>query len=467
MVGLVTLLAVPSAWILVRSRVPLRRLFTVLHVLPLAVPGYVMATAALDVGGYKGFLHRAFGIEGVPLLGGYDGALLVLALYTYPYMFLTLRAAMAGLDPAREEAARSLGATSFGAFRHAVLPQLVAAWSAGALLVGLHAIGDFGVASLMRYDTLGVAVEQNFDSAFGIGPGRYAYPAGLGLFLLVVSVLFVAGDLWLLRKQHAVRAATRPRRRPARRSLGAWSVPAYALLVLVPLVGVGAPLVLIIDWLDDPATGVHGPAKVLAAVWDAVRVSLPAALLGVLLVLPVVLRATRTRALGPRLLERATFLGYATPRIVLGLAIYVLALQLPDSVLAHPRKTVVLLILAYAIHFMAEAVGPLRATLLQVPPRMEEAARTLGLGRFEVLRRVTLPLVGRGVAVATAFLFLACMKDLPLTLMLRPHGFDTPALRVYDHASEVQFASAAPYAVALVLTSAVFVALLVRGEDRA
>lgn len=460
----VTVLALPAAWLLTRTHLPARRFLTILAVLPLAVPGYVMATAALDFGGYQGFTDRVFG-QRLSTISGFTGAAGVLTLYTYPYMLLTLRTAFLGLDPTRVEAARTLGASPARAFRTAVLPQLLAGWSAGALLVALHVVGDFGVASLMRYETLGVAVETAYASALGTGDARYAYPAGMGLILLLVSVVFVVGDLWIVRRESARRAGARVVRRAARRRLGPWVAPAILFLLIVPFFGVGMPLAMIVEWLDDPPTGTHGLGRVLESVGNAVRASLPAALLGVALVFPLVLRSTRRGSAGARLMERAAFLGYATPRIVLGLAIYILALRLPDSILAHPRNTTVLLIVAYAIHFMAEAIGPLRTALLQVSPRLEEAARTLGLSRTAAFWRISVPLVARGVAVAVAFLFLACMKDLPLTLMLRPNGFDTPAWRVYSHANEAQFASAAPYALAILVTSALFIGLLIRREE--
>lgn len=464
-VGLVTLLAVPGAWLLTSASIPARGVLTLLAVLPLAVPGYVMATAALDLGGYHGFLERSIDLR-VRSISGFSGAVAVLTLCTYPYMLLTLRTAFLRLDPAPAEAARTLGASHWRVLRTAIAPQLMASWSAGALLVALHVVGDFGVASLMRYETLGVAVETAYASALGTGPGRYAYPASMGLVLLVVSVLLVAGDLWLMRRATARHAGVHMRRRPRTRRLGLWTAPALTLLMLVPLLGVGTPLVMIAEWLGGADAAAHDTTRVLRSVWNAARVSLPAALLGVVLALPLVLRSCRVGSRGARLLERAAFLGYAIPRIVLGLAIYTLALRLPNSILTHPRQTTVLLVLAYAIHFMAEAVGPLRASLLQVPPLLEEAARTLGMSRLSAFWRITLPLMARGVAVAVAFLFLACMKDLPLTLMLRPDGFDTPAWRVYSHASEAEFSAAAPYALAILATSGILVGFLILWERR-
>jgi iron(III) transport system permease protein len=175
-----TLLAAPLAWLVARTDLRGRRLFTVLGVLPLAVPGYVAAFALLAATGPNGTL-AGLGLV-LPRPSGYGGALVALALTTSPYLFLNLRAALLGVDPALEESARSLGTSPSEALRRVVLPQLLPAYLAGALLVVLHVLGDFGVVSLMRFETFSYAIYLQYAASYD-----RVYAAWLALMLLALT----------------------------------------------------------------------------------------------------------------------------------------------------------------------------------------------------------------------------------------------------------------------------------------
>ncbi|MFQ5878994.1 MAG: ABC transporter permease, partial [Dehalococcoidia bacterium] len=154
-------IAVPLAWLTARTDLPLRRLWAVLTVLPLAIPSYVGGFVVVAALGPKGMLQgllSPLGVERLPEIYGFPGALLTLTLLSYPYALLTVRAALRGLDPALEEASRSLGYGPWRTFRRTTLPHLRPAIAAGGLLVALYTLHDFGAVSLLRYETFTWAI---------------------------------------------------------------------------------------------------------------------------------------------------------------------------------------------------------------------------------------------------------------------------------------------------------------------
>jgi len=135
------------------------------------------------------------------------------------------------------------------------------------------------------------------------------------------------------------------------------------------------------------------------------------------------------------------------------------------SVVPDLYQTLPLLLGALLLRFLAESVGPIRSLLMRIPEHVEEASHALGFGRFATLRRVTAPLLRRGVLIAMAFVFLAVVKELPLTLILAPNGFDTLATNVWTHMNDAHFALAAPHALAILAVAGIFVTILQFGEQ--
>jgi iron(III) transport system permease protein len=162
------------------------------------------------------------------------------------------------------------------------------------------------------------------------------------------------------------------------------------------------------------------------------------------------------------MIGRVAYLGYATPGLAFGLGLLFFSLR--SAPFLH--QTLGLLILAYALHFLAEAMGPVRSALEQAPPSLEEAARLLGCSRVGAFFRVTLPLLRRGLLASTAFVFLSVMKELPITYILSPLDRETLAVAVWGFIDEAMFAEAAPYALAILFFSALFVGALLTQEKR-
>ena len=213
------LIATPAAWLTSRTRLKGKPIFTVLNVLPLAIPGYVMAYALLALGGNMGIVAQLFGVS-IPRLSGYWGALLALSAYTSPYLFLNLRTALLGLDPSLEESARNLGYRYPEVFWHIILPQLRPAFYASGLLISLHVLGDFGVVSLMRYETFSYALYIEYTLSF-----EHTYAAWLALMLLTFTGCLLYFETKLLNRVKLHRAGRGTSRRSSLIPLGPWRVP--------------------------------------------------------------------------------------------------------------------------------------------------------------------------------------------------------------------------------------------------
>ena len=225
------LVAVPLAWLTARTDMPLKRLFTVAAVLPLVVPSFVMATVLIEFFGTGGVLAvwlGAFGMGRMPGISGLPGATMALVLLTYPYVFLTTRAALLRADPALEEAARSMGYGSAATFRMVTLPILKPAMAAGGLLTALYTLSDFGAVALMRYETFTFAIFNQYESAL-----NRSVAAGLSLVLVFFAVALLTGE-GLTRGRARYHRSTSGAARVGRVArLGAWRWPWLMLASLL------------------------------------------------------------------------------------------------------------------------------------------------------------------------------------------------------------------------------------------
>ncbi len=448
------LIATPAAWLTTRVNLKGKRLFTVLCVLPLAIPGYVMAYALLALGGNTGIAAQLFGTS-IPRLSGYWGALLALSAYTSPYLFLNLRTALLGLDPSLEESARSLGYRYYETFFHVILPQLRPAFYASGLLISLHVLGDFGVVSLMRYETFSYALYIEYTLSF-----EHIYAAWLALMLLAFTGCLLYLETKLLNKVTLHRAGRGISRQSSQIQLGAWHKPAYIYLSLLAFVTVAVPTGSILLWI---LRGFNTSAleSLLEALIGSLSIAIPAGILCALLAVPFAYIDVRHPSQASKALARVAYIVYAIPPLAFALSLIFFVLNTVSFI----YKTLPVLIYACTLHFLAEAIGPVRSSLYQASPNLEEAARSLGYPRIQAFFKTLFPILMRGMLTATALVFLATMKELPLTFLLSPAGYETLALNVWSYTTEAMFAEAAPYALAILIFSGVFVGVLIRHEE--
>ncbi|MFB6171210.1 MAG: ABC transporter permease [Haloarculaceae archaeon] len=419
LVALVTVasvaLGVPLAVLTVQTDLPFRRFWTVVLALPLVIPSYIGAFAYVSAPGALADALAPLGVDSVPTIYGLPGAAFVLTLYIYPYVFITTRAALLSMDATLVEAARTLNHSRVSAFRRVTLPRVLPAVAAGGLLVALYTLSDFGTPAIMRVDV--------FTRSIYVAYNTFArdVAALLSLQLLAVTAVILAverrvGSATRADTAHATRSAGRG---SVQMRLGAWTLPALALCTTVAVLALVVPLGVLLLWLGRASPGYAGGFQ-FSWVYglNSVYVSTLAALVAVVAALPVAYLSARSRSPLATLFDRATYVGYAVPGVVLGLAL----VYFGSSVASFVYQTVPLLVFAYVVRFLPQAVGATRSSVLQVDPKLVEAARSLGESSLGSFRRVTLPLIWPGVAAGAALVFLTTMKELPATLLLQPTG---------------------------------------------
>jgi len=450
-------LAVPLAWLTTRTDLPIRRVWVVLSALPLVIPSYVAGFIVVAALGPKGMLQGAlFGIDRLPDIHGYAGALLTLTFLSFPYVVLTVRAAMLRIDPAMEESSRGLGRGNWTTFFFVALPLLRPGIAAGGLLVALYTLSDFGAVSLLGYETFTAAIFVEYglvDRALG---------AGLSLALVVLALAIIGLELvsrGRARYYSISSSATRP---PSTVRLGRWRWPALAFCFVVAAVSLAGPMSILGYWV---ARGISA-GQPLNLVWEAmgnsVYIAALAATAAVVAALPVAALSVRYPGILSGVLERLSYVGFALPGIAIALALVFFGTRYAPIL----YQTTGMLILAYIVLFLSPALGAVRTSLLQISPRIEEAARGLGNTQLRAFSSVTLPVARPGILAGWALVFLLVMKELPATLILSPIGFNTLATSIWSAATEAAFARAALPALLLIAASAVPLAFLMLRERR-
>jgi iron(III) transport system permease protein len=452
--GASILIALPLAWLTTRTDLPGRRAWAVLTAVPLVVPTYVGGFAYVAAFGPRGMLQSLLaplGVERLPEIYGLPGAVLTLTLFSYPYLLLTVRGALLGMDPALEDASRSLGSSTPATLRRIVLPQLRPAIGAGSLLVALYCLSDFGAVSLLRFSSFTRVIYVQYQGAFDRTPA-----AVLALLLVVftVTLLVVESRVRGRRQYHRSSAGARRALRPV--PLGRWKWPAVGFCALVVTLALVVPVGVLGYWLVRGVSAGEPLRLVWTAAWNSVRVSAMAAGVAAAAALPIAVLSVRYRSRFTGLLERVTYLGYALPGIVVALALVFFGARYGGPL----YQTLAMLVLAYVVLFLPQAVGAVRSSVLQVPPSIEEAARGLGRSGPGTLLSVTAPLVRPGVLAGVALVFLTAMKELPATLLLGPTGYPTLATSVWSATAEAFFARAAAPGLLLIALSGIPLAIL-------
>lgn len=432
-VTLGTVLAV----LVTRTTLPGRRLLGVLLCLPLAVPSYVLAYAL---------------VSQVPSAAGFWGAAAVLTVVSYPYVLLPVTAALVQIDPAQEEVARSLGVPPLMVLWRVTLRRARPSIAAGALLVALYVLSDFGAVATMRFESFTWVIYGAYRAGFN--PSRAAV---LSIVLLVFATVLLAAEARARGRASAFRVGAGVARPAPDLVLGrAATIVALGVVALPLAAGIAFPVVTLARWMAVSASGGADCADVGDALAWTVTYAAAAAVVSVVLAVPVALLAARFGGPVAAGIERVTFLTHALPGIVVAVA----GVSLGARLLRPLYQSAPLLVAGYVILFLPLAVGAVRAALEAVPRRWEEVAVSLGRSPTRAFLTVTAPAVSPALASGAALVLLATMKELPVTLLLHPTGVDTLATRLWTFTTISDYGGAAPYAAALLLFAAVPTALL-------
>lgn len=432
-----------AAWLLERTRVPGRRLWSALIAVPLAIPAFITSYAWVSLS---------------PSLQDFAGALLVVTCSYYPILYLSVAAALRNIDPALEETARSLGCGPWSSFFRVVLPHLRPALLGGMLLVALDVLVEFGAFSLLRFRTFTTEIYAEYRTGFN-GPEASL----LAVVLIALCILFLVAEMRVRGSAQYARLGAGTRRKAVPYELGWAGIPVAAGFILIAIVALGVPLGMIAFWLTQHSAAAISPVMasgglLISAAARSLEFSALATLLTLTLALPLAFLAVRYKGWPITLLERAAYLAQGVPSIVVALALVALTVH----ALRPLYQSTALLIVAYSILFMPLALVSLRAALSQAQRGLEDAGRSLGLNWLEIAFRIVLPLAGPGLGAAAALIFVSVFSELTATLLLAPIGTSTLAIQVWSDTSTLAFAAAAPYAAVMIGISLVSTWLLAR-----
>ncbi|MEO1765815.1 ABC transporter permease [Thiobacter aerophilum] len=465
------------AWLTAVCEFPGRRLFAWSLMLPLALPAYVTGFVLVGLLDFTGpvqtFLREVFGpnLRLPPIRSG-GGAALALTLALYPYVYLLARNAFLSQGRRALEVGQSLGLSRRQGFLRIALP-MARPWIAGGVaLVAMETLADFGTVAVFNYDTFTTGIYKAWYSLFSLPAAAQLASV---LMLIVLVVLLVEQHLRSGMRYTQTGRASQARERIVLRGAAAWgaSLMCAAVLAAAFVVPVGQLAV----WTLEVAA-----RDLDSRYWAYLARSLLLASSAGLLIAGVALLMAYARRHHPdtlmNVMVRIATLGYAVPGAVLAIGIYLPIAWFDHAYVALMRElfardaapllsgTLAAMLSAYLVRFLAVAYEPVSAALQRITPSMDEAARSLGLTGRQLLARVHLPLLRGGVLTAALLVFVDVMKEMPITLMTRPFGWDTLATRIFEMTSEGEWERAALPAVALVLAGLAPVILLTRQTER-
>jgi len=436
------LLGTGAAWLVERTTLPGRGVWTILMAAPLAVPAFVNS---------YGWVSITAAVE------GFGGAVLITTLSYFPLVYLPVAAVLRGMDPAFEDVSRSLGNGPWRTFARIVIPQLRPALLGGVLLVGLHLLAEFGALQALRFPTFTTAIYDQFESTFN-GPAATML-AGV---LVLGCLLLLLGEARLTGHSRIARVGAGAARAPVPHRLGRATPAALLAMGALATLALAVPLGSLTRWLVAGSSTAFPVAQLTAATATSVGLGLAGAATAVLFALPVAWLWVRHPGTLSRVLERSTYVAASLPGIVVALALVTLSVGYLPSL----YQTVVVLVVAYVVLFLPRAMVSLRAAIAQIPAELEDVARALGATSTAALRRVTLPLLARGIAVGAALVFLAVSTELTATLLLAPIGTTTLATEFWAQSYSLAYGAAAPYALLMIVISAPAAWLLTRETQR-
>ncbi|MGF1496442.1 MAG: ABC transporter permease [Elainellaceae cyanobacterium] len=475
-VGVVAV-GVGTAWLVAACQFPGRRVFAWALLLPLAAPAYLLAyvyTELLDYyGPIQSALRAVFGWQSVadywfPPIRSLPGAIAMLVLVLYPYVYLLTRVAFLERSVCTLEASRSLGCGPWRSFWRVALPLARPAIAAGTSLALMETLSDFGTVQYFGVNTFTTGIYRTW---FGMGERIAASQLSSVLLLFIFGLIVL--EQWS-RHQSRYYQTTHPEQHTAPyRLTGGRAIAAWLACALPLSLGFLVPFGVLLEMAMTNAT-----QNFTQNFWIYARNSLVlaalTALIGVLLALVMAYGQRLHSSLAMTVAVRTAALGYAFPGAVIAVGILIPVGRFDNALDAWMRSTfgistglllsgtIVALILAYLVRFLAVAFNTVESSLVRIKPSLDDAARSLGYPPTQTLIHVHAPLMTSGLITAAILVFVDVMKELPATLIIRPFNFDTLAVQVYRLAADERLAEAAAPALAIIAVGILPVLLLSR-----
>lgn len=472
-VGVSTLLlGVSLGWLMAIYEFPGRRMLNWGLLLPMAIPAYVLAFVFIGLLDFTGplqtWLRDVFGSSAwFPRIRSTGGVILVMSLALYPYVYLLAKNAFSTQGKRALEAAQALGHSRYSGFFTVALP-MARPWIAGGLmLVLMETLADFGTVAVFNYDTFTTAIYKTWFGMFSLDAASQL----ASLLVIIIFILLILEQLSRSKMRYTQAGRHQETGRIQLEGSVAWLATLFALSVTA--IAFILPLIQLIIW----AVGVFSEdfdSRYLGFLHHTLMLAGIAAVMTVFAAVLLSYAARRNTDGLTRLGVRIATVGYALPGAVLAVGIFVAIAWVDRALLAFLRPlmqieagmllqgSVLIMLLAYMVRFMAVGFSPVDSAMHRLPTSLDDVSRTLGVSNLTMLRRVHAPILSGGILTALLLVFVDVMKEMPITLMTRPFGWDTLAVRIFEMTSEGEWERAALPAVALVLAGLIPIILLSR-----
>ena len=476
----VLVLGIGPAWLVTMTRFPGSRILEWALVLPLAMPAYIIAytyTGMLDVGGpLQGWIRESFDLRfgdyWFPNVRSLGGAVAMLALVLYPYVYLLSRTAFLEQSVCVLEVSRTLGASPWRAFTRVAIPLARPAIIAGLSLVLMETLADYGT---VQYFGVSAFTTGIFRTWFGLGSITAA--AQLAAVLMIFILFLVLTEHWSRQQARYHHTSNKYSRLPELQLTGWKRVAAMIYCILPVLLGFLIPFIQLSFWAVDTWHLIDKDSFFTLFMNSLELASITAVialLLGIFITYSKRLRPTLTL----RGVVRVMGLGYAIPGTVIAVGVLIPFAWFDNTLDAWMREhfdiatglllsgTLIAVVFAYLVRFLPVALNTLDAGLGKIKPTMDDVGRSMGLSPLQILRRVHVPLLQGSLLTASLLVFVDVLKELPATLILRPFNFNTLAIRTYELANQERLTEAASSALLIVLAGILPVIILSKSISR-
>ena len=477
-------IGVGTAWFVTAYEFPGRAIFDRLLMLPLAIPGFIMGFVYVSIFEFAGPVQTFLREQNnwlrqdywFPNIASPGGLILVLTLVLYPYVYILARSAFREQAANTLEAASVLGYEGWRAFLRIALPLARPQIAVGVLLVTMETLTDYGTVSFFSYPTLSERIIVLWNTSFDIDSATE-----LASIMVIIALVLLFGEQFF-RKQARFYQLGSFGRRMTRRQLGGikkWSVSLACFLILAA--GFLLPITQLVVWgvseVRDPTVTVLSEPFLLYT-RNTIILGTAGAFFTVIIAL-IIAYSNRQDSIEarsyPRWLSRLMTIGYAMPGAVIAVGVLTVVNPIDGAVTDFAEAnlgyqgfgylltgTIIALVYGYSVRFMALGFNSISASVDKVKPTMEAAARTMGAGSGRIFRRIHIPLVRTGIGAGAILVFVDVMKELPITMLLRPFGLDTLAVRTHFLSVEGFHESAAIPALMILVAGLIPVLLLMQ-----